>query len=155
EPATQPELPGGLPASAAVAAGCTEGDHGGGAQAGPDRVPPGALRPGVCQGDGGGVRGAGARAPGEAVTPSGEGGGLGAGEAPAGGSAGGGVGAAEGGSPRGPSRTEGAATRRVKRWGGGARRRSRTADKPTSAARHRWGKVLGRPPSAATERVRR
>src|SRR5262249_2444774 len=106
EPAAQPELPGGLPASAAVAAGCTEGDHGGGAQAGPDRVPPGALRPGVCQGDGGGVRGAGARAPGEAVTPSGEGVGLRADEARAGGSAGGGGGGAGGGAAAGTRRAE-------------------------------------------------
>src|SRR5262245_6692332 len=58
EPAAEQELPGGPPAAAAVAAGGPLGNHGGGAQAGADRVPPDALRGGVREADRGGVCGA-------------------------------------------------------------------------------------------------
>ena len=44
EPDAQQELPGRLPATAAVAAGGAQGDHGDGAQAGADRLQPDALR---------------------------------------------------------------------------------------------------------------
>ena len=59
-------------------------------ETGPHRVPPGAVRGGVCAADRGGVRGADAGAPGEAVEAAGEGAGLRADE---GGAAGGGSGA--------------------------------------------------------------
>src|SRR5258708_1794298 len=56
EPDAKPELPGCLLAAAAFAAGGAQGDHGDGAQAGADRVPPGALRGGVHAADGGDLR---------------------------------------------------------------------------------------------------
>src|SRR5271165_896011 len=56
------QLPGRLLAAAAIAAGGAQGDHGDGAQAGADRIPPDALRGGVREADGGGVCGAGAGA---------------------------------------------------------------------------------------------
>ena len=50
-PDAEHELPGGVPAAAAVAAGGAEGDDGDGPQAGPDRVPPDAVRGGVREED--------------------------------------------------------------------------------------------------------
>ena len=70
------ELAGGVPASTAVAAGGAKGDHGDGAHAGADRVQPDALRDGVHEANGVGVRRASARAAGEAVAASGAGVGL-------------------------------------------------------------------------------
>src|SRR4051794_38165507 len=76
EPVAEQELPGGVPAPAALASGCAQGDHGGGAQAGPDRVQPDALRRGVHETGGGEVRPGGARATGAAVASPGTGAGL-------------------------------------------------------------------------------
>src|SRR5262249_11880931 len=75
-PAAEQGGAGRLPASAAVAAGGPQGDHGGGAQAGADRLPPGALRGGLRQADGGGVCGAGEAASGETAQATGAGAGL-------------------------------------------------------------------------------
>src|SRR5262249_60705375 len=73
EPDAQQELPGGVPAAAAVATGGAQGDHGGGAPAGADRVQPDALRRGVHEAGGGSLRGASPGAAGEAVTPASDG----------------------------------------------------------------------------------
>src|SRR5215469_3613177 len=56
EPDAEQELPGCVPASAAFAAGGAQGSDGIGAQAATDCVPSGALRNGVCEANGGGLR---------------------------------------------------------------------------------------------------
>src|SRR5205085_6755430 len=65
-----------VPAGAAVAAGRAQGEQGGGAQAGADRVQPDALRRSVRQGGRAGVCRTGARTPGEAVGAAGPGAGI-------------------------------------------------------------------------------
>jgi hypothetical protein len=70
-----PELPGGVSAPTAFAAGRAQGDHGV-AQAGWDHVPLGALGPGLRPADGGGVCRASAAASGASVASGGAGAGL-------------------------------------------------------------------------------
>src|SRR5271154_2733632 len=76
EPDAESERAGRLPAPATVASGSAEGHHGHSAQVSADRIPPGALRGGLHEANGSGLRGAGTRALGEAIAPPGAGTGL-------------------------------------------------------------------------------
>src|SRR5262249_59159648 len=123
-----------------------QGHHGVGTQAGADRVQPAALRRGLREADGRGVRRAGAWAVGEAVTAAGGGAGLRAQAAGRGSAAGGGVvsacrvGGGVGNSTerRGRARTNRTTPETV-------RAHHPPADQPTAiTAPHRSGKFLGR-----------